>query len=1338
MLHKRLFLLITFIVLYPTLSLSLIMPSISTVSSASTNWLSGWNYRQSHVIFPASGAGTNYQIPITVHLGSGNSSGSDVYLGGNAESNLGDVRFTASDGSTQLSYWEQTGSNFSISDFALSKSFGAFDIASDGTIYAGADNGSVYRSSNGGSTWTTILKLTDCSAQSIYVAKNGYVYLSTDGPNVAPSNRGIWRSTDGGLTWTVPLLTTTNQFVLWAFDEDSNGKLFLGLYTGSLTVSSAKIYRSVDNGANWSLVYSDPSARHVHDLKIDKATNYIYATFGDMGVGSFNTEYILRSTDGGNTWSKILTSLPQCVAICIIGNARFFGTDDGSTGGNGVIYRTIDDKTATAVLNVGSHAEGTWIRYDPNTNCILASFCPLTNNTLISRIYQSTDGGSTWSIYKSLPAAMSWDGSQTATKVVNGVFCYDVYYHGVTTGARKLSFQASALFWVKIPSDLTSSNATIYVYYGKSNTATTSNGANTFLLFDDFSGSSLSSIWTQSGTGTLSESGGLLTIAATSTGLGKRIISTATFGSGTRVISRASTNLVSSSSYEADAGIGYGSSTGNSDVEAWRSTLSSYGGNFYMETTTNGVNYYDTSTNLAWDNGFHVFNVGYGSGSFYVSVDGHTAQTTTNIPNTSMGAITGCWLGAGATTAVEYVDWIAVTKYVNTEPVQGSWGKVETQVQSGLPTFSALSANQTVAGQPTKLLATVNDTLSLSKYRFCTNNTGTFVNSSLVKFTSTPQTVTYNFTLNSHVGYVVAWKIFANDTSGISVSSAWQYITITMQIGKPTFTNLSANQTVAGKITKLSTTVNDIISLSGYKFCTNNSGTFVNSSLAKFIATPQTITYNFTLNSQVGYVVAWRVYANDTSNSWAASPWQYIIVTQAIQFFSIMQISDTQYLSQTYPSLYNQLTAWIVSNAQVYNLQMVVHTGDVVNIANNISQWSNANTAMSTLLSNNIPYCWTAGNHDQLSADEISGNPQNPWLGVNYAAFNATLMQSKSYWVSSIFQGKNTAVKFSYDGINILIINMEYYANSSAVNWMANLINSNPTYHVIVTTHAYLNGSAGYMCEDNGVWETSFLNTLNNYPRVFMTLNGHDTNGNPASRNKVGSRDQIFFNRQELDQQKGADSVRIYIFNVTSGTINVKTFVPYTSSFLTDSANQFTLTNSIVFQAIQPPTPQNITLRPNAIGMYSRFNEFKPGLIFSDQFETDDFSAWYSTATAGKGTIAISSTQVHTGSYSSVFTCSGSGESGDAGYSSKTISSQTTIYFRGYFYVNWKQSSDVELDMMYVYDSSGTLRGGFGIYHDGTHPDCFFFEEIDASGDNYHFITSPTPQPNTWYLLRVK
>jgi hypothetical protein len=284
--------------------------------------------------------------------------------------------------------------------------------------------------------------------------------------------------------------------------------------------------------------------------------------------------------------------------------------------------------------------------------------------------------------------------------------------------------------------------------------------------------------------------------------------------------------------------------------------------------------------------------------------------------------------------------------------------------------------------------------------------------------------------------------------------------------------------------------------------------------------------------------------------------------------FSIMQISDTQFLAGSFPQLFNDTTSWIVNNTAAYNLKMVIHTGDIVDNINATPsaisdpvQWDNANSSMSKLLSAGIPYCWDAGNHDQIPWN----SPTGTWLGSSYAAFNATNMQSNTYWVSDAVDSKNTAVKFSYNGYNFLIINVEYMASNSTIAWMKNLLDINKGANVIIAAHTYLNKAGTYGVSSPGLpgevaWCNSFKSTLDGYPNIFMTLSGHDPTGS-ANTTRIGNRQEIFFNRQVIVTsagQTGAAAVRIYTFNLTSKTVDTKTYSQDTKAFLVDPFNQFT------------------------------------------------------------------------------------------------------------------------------------------------------------------------------------
>lgn len=71
-------------------------------------WLSGYGYRKQITIDgTTAGAQTDYQMRLVVHKGSGSDSGDDVYLNNHCRDDFNDVRFTKSDGETELDHWRE-------------------------------------------------------------------------------------------------------------------------------------------------------------------------------------------------------------------------------------------------------------------------------------------------------------------------------------------------------------------------------------------------------------------------------------------------------------------------------------------------------------------------------------------------------------------------------------------------------------------------------------------------------------------------------------------------------------------------------------------------------------------------------------------------------------------------------------------------------------------------------------------------------------------------------------------------------------------------------------------------------------------------------------------------------------------------------------------------------------------------------------------------------------------------------------------------------------------------------------------------------------------------------
>lgn len=124
---------------------------ISALYGDGENWLSGWIYRKSHIIEHDSGAGTNYQVKITVHYDDGTDSGEHVYLNSKCQSDFGDIRFTDDDGWTLLDYWMESKNPETSAVFWVEVQD---DLSSsDATIYIYYGNDEATTTSSGSNTF---------------------------------------------------------------------------------------------------------------------------------------------------------------------------------------------------------------------------------------------------------------------------------------------------------------------------------------------------------------------------------------------------------------------------------------------------------------------------------------------------------------------------------------------------------------------------------------------------------------------------------------------------------------------------------------------------------------------------------------------------------------------------------------------------------------------------------------------------------------------------------------------------------------------------------------------------------------------------------------------------------------------------------------------------------------------------------------------------------------------------------------------------------------------------------------------------------------------------------
>ncbi len=175
------------------------------------------------------------------------------------------------------------------------------------------------------------------------------------------------------------------------------------------------------------------------------------------------------------------------------------------------------------------------------------------------------------------------------------------------------------------------------------------------------------------------------------------------------------------------------------------------------------------------------------------------------------------------------------------------------------PTYSGNQTNQTRAGNLTEFALLVDDDIALNTnggYIFSTNNTGTWVNDSLVLFSTTPEWANVTKVLNSTVGTSVSYRWYLNDTSNNANITEVYLVTTTADpdLTSPTYSGNQTNQTTVGVITEFGLNVSDETNLTngGYIFSTNNTGSWINDSFVAFSSTPEWANVSKTLNSTVG------------------------------------------------------------------------------------------------------------------------------------------------------------------------------------------------------------------------------------------------------------------------------------------------------------------------------------------------------------------------------------------------------------------------------------------------------------------------------------------------------
>lgn len=266
-------------------------------------------------------------------------------------------------------------------------------------LWAGSAAGGAWKSTDFGQTWiTTCDDLFSMGVSDIAMPWNNpnIVYLATGDDDAGTTyTMGVVKSTDGGATWNQTGLsyqTSSKQQIYRLLAHPTiAGKLY--------AATSQGLFITTDAGVTWQ----KKSTINFRDLEIRPNSEIMIGCEG---------RDIHRSTDGGNTWAKITTSIPTTVGRISIAispaNPDYMYalcSDNAKGSGFGGLYRSVDGGrtwvSRSTTPNILSHSvDGSGSGGQGWYDLTIACSYKQPNHIIIGgvNIWRSTDGGANWTI----------------------------------------------------------------------------------------------------------------------------------------------------------------------------------------------------------------------------------------------------------------------------------------------------------------------------------------------------------------------------------------------------------------------------------------------------------------------------------------------------------------------------------------------------------------------------------------------------------------------------------------------------------------------------------------------------------------------------------------------------------------------------------------------------------------------------------------------------------------------------------------------------------------------------------------------------------------------------
>ncbi len=602
---------------------------------------------------------TNYQVKVVV------AHDSDM------QADFDDIRFTSSDGTTELSYWLESKTDSSTATFWVKVP----SLASgSNTIYMYYGNASAASASSGDNTfdffdgfdgsaidtskWTVdnstgfsvgsgVLTGTHTSGRirSIQTFGTGVsleikeklTTLATNGHTVG----GFWASTSNGVTW--------------------------------LEHPSTMYYRNDASWLNTGSIAPVAGVYHRYILKTISSTQvtmdaYVYNTgvsFWSLGTinNTVSSEPIMigERADNGN-YAQTYNASWDWVFV------RKYSTTEPTSSVGTESINPVNVSCSATRNNISACGPVNGVVYTsaPASELLCSGGTPSAFST--SNPWAWTCTGSSWLTNYSKRKPITVTSSSVLTNYqIKVVVAYDSDMQAdfddirftSSDGTTELSYwlesktdSSTATFWVKAPS-LTNGSTTIYMYYGNASAASASSGSNTFDLFDDFSGTSLNtSIWSTYNVN-LSFSSGIITIASATPNTGPGYIASNV----SWPVNYSARVKMKGVSINTESITGFYNSTNNAGP-----AFTFIGNQNLITFRTQGVNRGGVGPDKT---NFHVYEIKRnGTTNSYGDYENGTNIVTGTYDAGSFNFIIAPWVYSNTM----YADWVTIRKYIASEP----------------------------------------------------------------------------------------------------------------------------------------------------------------------------------------------------------------------------------------------------------------------------------------------------------------------------------------------------------------------------------------------------------------------------------------------------------------------------------------------------------------------------------------------------------------------------------------------------------------------------------------------------------------------------------------------